>query len=403
MSARSAQAAPRGVLDGIRVIDFGRYIAGPYCSCLLGDLGAEVIRVERLEGGEDRFVLPLGEHEGGAMFLPLNRNKKSIALAIGTEAGRRIIARLVASADVVVANLPPQALAAMGIEYASLRRIKPDIILTSLNAFGSGGPWSERLGFDGIAQAMSGLCYMTGHPGDPQKTYGPWADFSAATFAAFGTLAALRWRDRTGEGQEVEAALLAAALVPATGLLVEQAVTCANRGPSGNRSQTGAPADLFRTLDGSIIMQVIGNAMFRRWARLMGDEALLTDPRFQDDAARVQHAEILSNHMTRWCASRTTQQALDELARCELPAGPVLTPQQVLDHEQVNAVGTFQDIRYPGIDAPVPVQRLPVRLSASPGTVRTAPPTIGEHTDQVLAELGHTPGEIAALRAEGVI
>ena len=256
-----------GVLEGIRVLDFGRYIAGPYCACLLGDMGAEVIRVERVGGGEDRYVLPLADTEGGAMFLSLNRNKKSLTLDPTSEEGQRIVKKLVATADIVVVNLPPQALPPMGLDYESLRKIKPDIILTTLNAFGSGGPWSNRLGFDGIAQAMSGLVYMTGHEGDPQKAYGPWADFSAATFAAFGTLSALLWKRQTGQGQHVEGALLMAALVPAVGLLSEQAVTKVNRKPTANRSQTGAPADMFKTRDGWVIVQVVSNALYKRCAR----------------------------------------------------------------------------------------------------------------------------------------
>ncbi len=392
-----------GVLEGVRVLDFGRYIAGPYCACLLGDMGAEVIRVERIGGGEDRYVLPLSDTEGGAMFLSLNRNKKSITLDPTTPEGRRLVEKLVATADIVVVNLPPQALESMGLDYASLCRIKPDIILTSLNAFGSGGPWSNRLGFDGIAQAMSGLVYMTGHEGDPQKAYGPWADFSAATFAAFGTLSALLWKRQTGQGQHVEGALLMAALVPAVGLLSEQAVTQANRTPTANRSQTGAPADMFRTKDGWVIVQVVSNALYKRWARLMGEAMWLTDERFKDDAARVVNSETISERMARWCAERSNSEVLETLEKAGIPAGPVLKPQEVLDHEHLKAIGAFKEISYPGIPAPVPLLSTPVSLSVTPGTIRSAPPQIGEHTDAILAEIGVDAEEISRLRSAGTI
>ena len=392
-----------GVLEGIRVLDFGRYIAGPYCACLLGDMGAEVIRVERVGGGEDRYVLPLADTEGGAMFLSLNRNKKSLTLDPTSEEGQRIVKKLVATADIVVVNLPPQALPPMGLDYESLRKIKPDIILTTLNAFGSGGPWSNRLGFDGIAQAMSGLVYMTGHEGDPQKAYGPWADFSAATFAAFGTLSALLWKRQTGQGQHVEGALLMAALVPAVGLLSEQAVTKVNRKPTANRSQTGAPADMFKTRDGWVIVQVVSNALYKRWARLMGEEIWLTDDRFKDDAARVVNSEVISERMAAWCSERTNAEVIAILDKAGIPCGPVLKPQEVLDHEHLKAIGAFQQIEYPGIRAPIPLLSTPVSLSTTPGTIRSAPPQIGEHTDEILAELGYAADDITALRASGTI
>lgn len=382
------------VLEGIRVLDFGRYIAGPWCAALLGDFGAEVIRVERTGGGEDRFVLPLAGEEPGAMFLPLNRNKKSLALDPTTPEGREAVRRLVATADVVVANLPPQGLQALGLGYESLKAIKPDIILTAMNAFGSEGPWRERVGFDGVAQAMSGLCYMTGQPGQPTKFYGPWVDFSAGAFAALGTFAALAWRQRTGQGQQVESSLLMASLVPGAGLLTEQAALGIDRQPNGNRSQTGAPADMFRTKDGWIIVQVVSQPLFRRWARLMGENLWLTDPRFKDDAERVVNNAAINDRMAQWCAQRTNEQALDELEKASLPAGPVLTPREVLAHEQVAAIGAFTQVAYPVLEMAATIISTPVKLSASPGTVRTAPPTAGQHTAEILRELGYEGGTL---------
>ncbi len=392
-----------GVLDGIRVLDFGRYIAGPYCACLLGDLGAEVIRIERVGGGDDRFVLPLAGEEGGAMFLPLNRNKKSVTLDPATAEGKEIVRKLVATADVVVVNLPPQALASLELDYDSLKAIKPDIILTSLNAFGSKGPWSHKVGLDGIAQAMSGLCHMTGEPGNPMKAYGPWADFATATMGAFGTMAALLWRKQTGQGQHVEGSLLSSALVPAAALIAEQGVCNANRGPTANRSQTGAPADMFKTKDGWIIVQVVGQPLFKRWSRLIGEDSWLADDRFKDDASRAIHGEVLSERMARWCIERTNAEALAELDKASLPAGPVLTPQEILDHEHVKAAETFKFVEYPGLPKPTPMLGTPVSLSETPGEIRSRPPTIGQHTDAILASLGYKAGEVENLRRGGIV
>ncbi|MES2481327.1 MAG: CoA transferase [Pseudomonadota bacterium] len=398
-----ADKLPTGVLDDVRVLDFGRYIAGPYCAALLGDFGAEVIRVERTGGAEDRVVLPLAGDDGGAMFLPLNRNKKSVSVDPTSDDGREVVRRLVRTADVVVANLPPQGLKALGLDYESLKAIKPDIILTSMNAFGSEGPWRERVGFDGVAQAMSSLCYMTGQPGQPTKFYGPWVDFSAGMLAAMGTMAALTWRTRTGQGQEVQSSLLMAALVPGAGLLTEQAYTGIDRQPNGNRSQTGAPADMFRTKDGWIIVQVVSQALFKRWARLMGEDIWLADERFKDDPSRVINNAAINDRMSAWCAQRTTDQALAELEKMNLPAGPVLNAREVLAHEQVNAIGAFTQVDYPGLDKPATILNTPVKLTASPGTVRTPPPVSGQHTDEVLHSLGYDEAQLVALRERRVI
>lgn len=393
----------KGILTGVRVVDFGRYHAGPYCASLLGDLGADVIRVERVGGGEDRFVVPLAAEEAGAGFLQSNRNKRSLTLNPAGPGGRRIVRELVANADIVVANLPAPGLEALGLDYESVRKIKSDIILTTINAFGSSGPWRHRIAFDGVAQAMSGLCYMTGQPGAPQKFYGPWVDFSVGTFAAYGTLAALLWHRQTGEGQHVEASMLMAALAPAAPLLMEQAVARINREPTGNRSQVAAPADMYRTKDGWIIVQIAGQAMFKRWATMIREESWLTEERFKDDGARLRNRDVLNDRMAVWCAERSSAEALAELDRAALPAGPVLSPQQVLDHEQVQAIGAFQHITYPGVPAPAPVLKTPVEFSATPAAIRTAPPRIGEHTDAVLAALGYSAADIDALRQGGTI
>ena len=201
-----------GVLEGVRVLDFGRYIAGPYCATLLAEFGAEVIRVEKRDGSEDRFVAPVGEGGEGALFLQVNRNKKCITLDPMKPEGQEVMRRLVATADVVVANLPPQTLRAMKLDYELLKAIKPDIILTTATAFGGPGPWSDRVGFDGVGQVMSGAVYMTGKGDPPYRAAVNWVDFGTALHCAFGTLAALIERGKSGRGQIVEGALLATAL-----------------------------------------------------------------------------------------------------------------------------------------------------------------------------------------------
>jgi crotonobetainyl-CoA:carnitine CoA-transferase CaiB-like acyl-CoA transferase len=391
-----------GVLDGIRVLDFGRYIAGPYCAALLAEHGADVIRIEKREGSEDRFQAPVAETGEGALFLQMNRNKRGLTLDPMAPEGQEVVRRLVATADVVVANLPPQTLSAMKLDYESLVAVKPDIILTTVTAYGRGGPYGDRVGFDGIGQVMSGAVYMTGTEEQPYRAQVPWVDFGTALHCAFGTMAALMARTATGKGQWVEGALLATAVTMTNAMLIEQAVIETNRVPTGNRGQTSAPVDIFGTRDGWILVQVIGQPLFKRWARLMGEEHWLTDARFKDDISRGDNGAVVSARMSRWCAERTTAEALEILGAAKIPAGPVLKPQQALDDPQVNAMRFFQPVEFPGAPRPAPVAKVPVQLSETPGSIRRRAPLLGEHTDEILEELGYNSEAIAALRKKGV-
>jgi len=391
------------VLQGIRVLDFGRYIAGPFCGTLLGDMGAEVIRIEKVDGSEDRFLSPITDQGDGALFMQLARNKLCLTLNPMKPEGREIVKKLVATADVVIANLPPDTLQAMGLDYASLSAIKPDIILTMISAFGSGGPYSNRVGFDGLGQAMSGAMYMSGTEEQPIKAYPPFIDFCTASLSAFGTMAALYERQKTGKGQIVEGSLFSTALTMMNGTVIEQAVIKRNRVASLNRSQTSAPADTFKTRDGWVLVQSVGGPLFKRWADLMGEDHWLHDPRFKDDISRGDNGELISERLATWCAERTSSEVLDAMEEARLPAGPVMSPQQVLDDPHIAAKGLFQAVDYPGLDVPMPLMRTPVELSETPGEIRRRPPTLGEHTDQILGELGYSDAEIAELREKRVV
>ena len=393
-----------GVLEGIRVLDFGRYIAGPWCAALLGDFGAEVIRVEKVEGGEDRFINRVSEEDGsGVTYLQVNRNKKCLTLDPTTEEGREVQRRLVATADVVVANMPPRALEQLGLDYPSLAEIRPDVILVSNTCFGVAGPYGRKLGFDGLAQAMCGNMHLSGHPDEPIRSYAPWVDFSTAALCALGAVLALLARRQTGRGQEVQGALLGTALTAASPFLIEQAVLAPDREATGNRGQLNAPSDVFATRDGHVMVLVIGEPMYRRWAKLLGETHWLEDERFRTDDSRGEHGELFSARMATWCAERTTEQALAELEAARVPAGPVYTPRQTLDDPHVREGGFTRETEYPGAPGAVPLMATPVRLLGSPGTIRSRAPLLGEHTAEILEGLGYAPGDVERLRAAGAV
>lgn len=387
-----------GVLAGVRVIDLGRFIAGPYCATLLSDLGADVVRIEAPGGGEDRFVVPVAPSGEGGSFLQTGRNKRAVCLDLATPAGRDALLRLVATADIVVANLPRAQLARLGLDPEALAQRHPRVILVTASAYGEEGPLAGQPGFDGIGQAMSGAAWLSGQPGAPVRWAATYVDFGTAVGCAFGALAALRARDQTGRGQHVQGSLLRTAATFFNSNLMEAAATGHNRTPSGNRSQQLAPSDLFATRDGHMLVQVLGNAQFHRLATLVGHGEWVADPGLQSDAARGRQRDRICDAVGAWCAQRTCAQVLAQLGAQRIPGCKVLSPLEALSDPQMRGGGHLRDLDYPSLPRPLPVAAPLVELSATPPRYRHRAPLPGEHTGEVLAEAGFTPAEIEALR-----
>jgi crotonobetainyl-CoA:carnitine CoA-transferase CaiB-like acyl-CoA transferase len=392
-----------GLLEGIRVLDFGRFIAAPYAAMMLADFGADVIRIERREGGEDRRVGPVTHSGDGGLFLNLNRNKRGMTLDPAQAGARPVVERLIAGSDIVIANLPIDILTKLRLDYESLRAIKPEIILVMASAFGAEGPYRERVGFDGVLQAMSGAMSLTGFPDEPMRSIVPWADYGTALHAAFGALAALQHRAATGRGQLVDVSLLATSMVFMNPYLLEHAATGICRTRQGNTAFYTAPSDAYQTRDGWILVPTIGDHMFRRWAKLMGREDLLADPRLTDDISRANNVHVIGDVMVAWCAARTRKEAIEALERARIPCGPVYAVDEVPRDPHVAASNLTVSTPMPGGGAPLPLTRPAVRLSETPGAIRRSPPELGEHTDEILAELNFSEAEIAKLRREAVI
>jgi crotonobetainyl-CoA:carnitine CoA-transferase CaiB-like acyl-CoA transferase len=392
-----------GILEGVKVLDFGRYIAGPFCGALLADYGAEVIRIERVNGSEDRYVTPVSNDGQGAMFLQLNRNKLGLTLNPTKDKGKEIVKRLVERSDIVIANLPEQTLKSMGLNYEDLKSINPGIILTSNTAFGTTGPYAERVGFDGVAQAMSGAMDMTGDPEKPTKAYAPYVDFCSASLAAFGTLLAFLEKQKTGMGQRVQTSLLQTALTTTNSLLIEQEILNVNREASMNRAQTSGPSDTFKTKDGWILVQTVGRPLFERWANLMGEDHWLNDKKFEDDLSRGENGLIISERMAEWCSQRTSAEAIKELESSRIPVGEVLKANETLHEEHILKKGSFIKMKYPTMDKEYSVVGPAIDLSENPGEIKTRSPELGEHNIEILSGLGYSQEEIDQLKEDRII
>ncbi|HEV8675805.1 MAG TPA: CoA transferase [Methylomirabilota bacterium] len=390
------------MLEGIRVLDLSRVIAGPYCAMLLGDLGADVVKLERPGRGDDLRALR-GDGVMSAVFAAVNRNKRGIAVELGHPEGAKLAFELARRADVVIENFLPGGADRLGLGYAAVRAANPGVVYLSVTGFGQTGPYARRPGYNSIAQAMSGLMAVTGMPGHPPtKVGGSVADLAAA-YVAFGAVnAALVHRVRTGEGQHLDVNLLASTLGLLPDPVAHYLATGVRPGREGNRNPNLTPAEAYRTADGYLTVVLMNPDQWERFCRVLGDDVLRDEARFATNEARLANREELRTRVETALATAPTADWVARFEAAAIAAGPIYEFDEVFADPQVRHLGLVTEVAQPGY-GPVRMLDAPFRASAMPALARRPAPRPGEHTAEVLAELGLTRADIDRLAEAGTV
>ena len=393
-------------LSGIRVVDLTRILAGPFCSMLLADMGADVIKIEKPGIGDP--VRQQGAIKNGISwyFAQFNRNKRSLTLDLTSEAGKAVLAELIAGADILVENYRPGVLGDIGFDAARLRSLNPDLIVASVNGFGSTGPYADRPAFDFIAQAMSGFMSLNGRLGDePMRAAPPLSDLIAGLYAAFGAVCALVARGRLpgeAQGQRIEASLNNGLISMFAYLAVECLATGQAPARTGNDHPIVAPYGLFRASDGEIAVAASHDGIVRRFLGALDLETLLDQPEFADNEARMRNREQINEHINAAVGKDTVANWIDRLNGAGVPCGRIQDLNDVVHDPQVLAQEMVLDIEHPG-HGTVRMTGFPVKMEATPCQLRRPAPELGQHTDEVLGEIGLSAARIAELRAAGTV
>jgi len=394
------------MLEGIRVLDLSRVIAGPYCAMLLGDLGADVVKLERPGRGDDLRALR-GDGRMGAVFAAVNRNKRGVAIDLQHPEGAKLAFELARRADVVVENFLPGVADRLGVGYEAVRAANAGVVYLSVTGFGQTGPYARRPGYNSIAQAMSGLMAVTGMPGHPPTRVGGSVSDLAAAFVAFGaTCAALVHRLRTGEGQHLDVNLLASTLALLPDPVAHYFDSGVRPGREGNLNPNLTPAEAFRTPDGFLYVVLMNPDQWDRFCRVLGDEGLRTDARFATNEARLAHRAEMVARVEAALAGAPTADWVARFEAASIAAGPIYEFDEVFADAQVQHLGLVREMAQPGYGphgGRVRMLAMPFRASATPTAIRRPAPLPGQHTAEVLAELGLPRPEIDRLAADGVV
>ncbi len=397
--------ARKGPLSGLKVIELAHVMAGPVCGLMLADMGAEVIKVEKVPGGDDsRRSLPPDLGGEAAAFLMVNRNKRGIAVDLKSAAGKKVLRRLVASADALIENYRAGTMERLGLGYETLGKDNPGLIYCEISGFGRSGPYAARGGFDLIAQGMSGLMSITGEgPGRPPVKIGaPVTDITAGILAAMGVLAAVVERHKTGRGQRVDTSLFEAGIVHTYWQSAIAFATGVSPGPMGSAHPLNAPYQAFETADGWITVGAANQGNWLRLLEVLEAPELSQDPRFIEPLGRMDHREALEAALNVLFRARASADWLERFEAAGLPAGPVQSILEMQADPQALARRMVVETEHSKL-GPVKTLGLPVKFSETPGEVASGAPVYGEHTRAVLAEHDFSEAEIAALIAEGAV
>ncbi len=394
------------VLEDVRVLDLGRYVAAPYCTMILADLGAEVIRLERPGGDHDRRLGLCAANDETYIFAGLGRNKKGVTLDLRAPEARAVVEDLVRRCDVVVHNFSPAVAGALGLSYADARAIREDVILVAISSFGARGAKADRTGFDPIAQVASGAAAITGEEhGGPIRAGLPWVDYSTGLAAAVGVLSALRHRDRTGEGQSVDCALLHTAVSYMAPVLAEAQIADRVRPRLGNQPAYVAVSNLYPCRDGEVYIVAVSPSMWRALTTLLGSPQLGSDPDLATAQQRYDQRALVDEAVAEWTRERTVEEVVAALEAAHVPCTSYLTPAEVAVDQQVaaNDMLCHLDLGHDGLRH-VPAPSTPVAFSTLVTPPATRPPRPGEHNDEVYGGLlGYDEDRLAALRSEHVV
>jgi len=390
-------------LKGLRVLDLSRVMSGPYCTSMLADLGAEIIKIEAPKtGDESRFFGPYRDGES-TYFMLLNRNKRSVTVNMKTGEGRALIHQMAAKADIVVENFRPGVAKRLGVDYGTLSAINPRLVYGSISGFGQESPLRDLPAFDLVIQAMSGLMSLTGPKGGPATAVGESiADVATGMFAAFGIVSAIYERERSGKGQHVDVAMLDSVLSMQLTGLARQLYFDDTPQPVGNRHPVTYPVDSFDTKTDQIVMVCFSDRAFAGLCDLMGQPDLATDPDYIDNTARNRNEAKLRALIAAWTATLTAQEAVQALVAKGIPAAPVWDLKQVSESDHAKARDLVRPAQHATFGE-VPVVGAPLKFSRSKLVSDPVIPTLGQHTDEVLTEMGLTPDDIAALKDKNAI